>query len=100
MTAPFQTALGMAPPLERGARRGYAGAVALTMGERRSAVVALVLMLASACALRAEPPSDAATSHHDFADVPYWSMVFDDPGRDAWQKPAELVAALGLAHGG
>jgi ubiquinone/menaquinone biosynthesis C-methylase UbiE len=62
--------------------------------------VALVLMLASACALRAEaPPSDDATSHHDFADVAYWSSVFDDPARDAWQKPDELVAALGVARG-
>ena len=62
--------------------------------------MALVLMFASACALRAEaPPSDDATSHHDFADVAYWSSVFDDPGRDAWQKPDELVAALGIARG-
>jgi len=60
----------------------------------------LVLTLASACALRAEaPPSDDATSRHDFADVAYWSSVFDDPARDAWQKPTELVAALGLARG-
>jgi len=60
----------------------------------------IVLMLASACALRAEaPPSDDATSHHDFANVEYWSSVFDDPARDAWQKPRELVAALGLARG-
>ena len=63
-------------------------------------MVALVLMLAGACALRAEaPPSDDATSHHDFADVAYWSSVFDDPARDAWQKPDELVAALGVARG-
>jgi ubiquinone/menaquinone biosynthesis C-methylase UbiE len=62
--------------------------------------VALVLMLASACALRAEaPPSDDATSHHDFADVAYWSSVFVNPARDAWQKPDELVAALGVARG-
>ena len=70
------------------------------MGERRCVVVALVLTLASACALRAEaPPSDDATSHHDFADVAYWSSVFDDPARDTWQKPGELVAALGLERG-
>jgi len=73
--------------------------MALTMRERACAV-ALVVALASACALPAEPlPSDAATSRHDFADVPYWSSVFDDPARDAWQKPNELVAALGLARG-
>jgi len=73
--------------------------MALTIRERACAVV-VMLTLASACALRAEAPrSDDATSHHDFADVPYWSAVFDDPARDAWQKPKELVAALGLRHG-
>ena len=70
------------------------------MALTRCGVVMLVLTLASACALRAEaPPSDDATSRHDFADVAYWSSVFDDPARDAWQKPTELVAALGLARG-
>src|SRR5262245_49817886 len=84
MTAPFQTAFGMRRPLERMGVGGYAGAVALTIRER---VCAVLLVLASACALRAEaPPSDDATSRHDFADVPYWSSVFDDPARDAWQK--------------
>jgi predicted methyltransferase len=38
-------------------------------------------------------------SDHDFADVEQWRRVFDDPGRDAWQKPRELVAALGIAPG-
>lgn len=38
-------------------------------------------------------------SRHDFADVEQWRRVFDDPARDAWQKPHELVAALGLRPG-
>lgn len=38
-------------------------------------------------------------SRHDFADVERWRRVFDDPARDAWQKPRELVAALGLRPG-
>ena len=36
---------------------------------------------------------------HSFADVERWSAVFDDPERDAWQKPAELVASLGIQPG-
>lgn len=40
-----------------------------------------------------------ATSHHSFADVEHWATVFDDPERDRWQKPDELVAALGLRPG-
>jgi predicted methyltransferase len=37
-----------------------------------------------------------ATSTHSFEDVGHWVRVFDDPARAEWQKPAELVAALGL----
>ncbi len=44
-------------------------------------------------------PGDAATSHRRFDDVEHWSRVFDDPARDAWQKPDEVVAALQLAAG-
>ena len=49
----------------------------------------------------AAPPSGAhdATAHHSFEDVAYWASVFDDPARDAWQKPAEVVAALQLRAG-
>lgn len=42
---------------------------------------------------------DHATVTHRFDDVQKWSAVFDDPARDAWQKPAELVAALAIAPG-
>jgi predicted methyltransferase len=82
--------------------RRYARGVAVTIGEWARVLAAVGVLLAGACAPRAEapPPSDDATSHHDFADVEYWSSVFDDPARDAWQKPAELVAALGVRRGG
>jgi len=43
--------------------------------------------------------SDDATTHHSFDDVKHWSSVFDDPKRDAWQRPDELVKALGLRPG-
>jgi SAM-dependent methyltransferase len=35
--------------------------------------------------------------HQRFDDAEKWSKVFDDPARDAWQKPAEVIAALRLA---
>lgn len=44
-------------------------------------------------------PSDGATSHRRFDDVEHWKKIFDDPRRDEWQKPEELVAALGLKPG-
>lgn len=40
-----------------------------------------------------------ATSHRSFADVEQWSAVFDDPSRDAWQKPDEVIGALRLKPG-
>jgi len=43
------------------------------------------------------PHGDHATVHHRFDDAEKWAKVFDDPERDAWQKPAELVAALQIA---
>ena len=37
------------------------------------------------------------THRHGFHDAERWSKVFDDPERDAWQKPHEVIVALGLA---
>ena len=79
-------------------------------------LVVLLLPLVSACPLRAQEPrsaeplqhgpehrghgrGDRATTEHGFEDVEHWVSVFDDPERDAWQKPGEVVAALGLRPG-
>ena len=34
------------------------------------------------------------THQHSFGDAEKWSRVFDDPERDAWQKPLEVIRAL------
>jgi len=42
----------------------------------------------------------AQTSHtreHAFSDAERWSKIFDDPARDAWQKPREVISALAVA---
>lgn len=36
------------------------------------------------------------THQHTFGDAQKWSKVFDDPKRDAWQKPHEVIQALAL----
>ncbi|MCW5893161.1 MAG: methyltransferase domain-containing protein [bacterium] len=59
----------------------------------------LVLSLTLAAVAFAAAPGDHATSDRVFDDVPYWESVFDDPKRDAWQKPADLVAALAVLPG-
>lgn len=54
----------------------------------------LLLALASSIAF-------AQGSHHShqhsFGDAEKWAKEFDDPARDEWQKPAEVIKALGLA---
>lgn len=37
-----------------------------------------------------------ATHQHSFAGAQHWAHVFDDPQRDAWQKPHEVIRALAL----
>ena len=70
-------------------------------------VGALTALSASCASPPASPP--AATSHadehghgplvHRFKGAEEWAKQFDDPARDAWQKPAEVVALLKLAPG-
>jgi predicted methyltransferase len=37
------------------------------------------------------------THRHGFAGAERWARVFDDPARDEWQKPHEVIQALTLA---
>jgi SAM-dependent methyltransferase len=46
------------------------------------------------------PPGDAAGPlGHRFEKAEDWTAIFDDPARDAWQKPADVVAALRITPG-
>jgi len=47
----------------------------------------------------APPGSEGHAFHHRFDGAAGWSKVFDDPARDAWQKPGEVVALLDVAPG-
>lgn len=70
--------------------------------QRLAICVAMLLLDRFAGAADRQPvgtPSDRATASHSFADVDNWAKVFDDPARDAWQKPTELLAALALRPG-
>jgi len=52
----------------------------------------LLPLLAACCAAAlAQTPH---TSEHRFSGAEHWAMVFDDPARDAWQKPLEVITAL------
>ena len=61
---------------------------------RRIAAAAAALPLFAALL----PVSRVQAQHgHRFTDAQRWSRVFDDPSRDAWQKPAEVISALALS---
>ena len=49
----------------------------------------LILTVASA----QTPPSH----HHGFAGADHWARIFDDPARDDWQRPHQVIEALHLA---
>ncbi|MCW5605193.1 MAG: class I SAM-dependent methyltransferase [Burkholderiales bacterium] len=58
-----------------------------------SSVFAIGCLLAAAGTALAQTPH---AHNHSFGEAQKWSKVFDDPGRDAWQKPHEVIRALKL----
>jgi len=41
-------------------------------------------------------PQSPHSHDHSFGDAEKWAKVFDDPKRDAWQKPHQVIQALAL----
>jgi predicted methyltransferase len=83
---------------------------------RHATVSALVLpLVVLGCGSSATPPETQAHDpaphphregshahhalHHDFSDAAHWTKRFDDPARDAWQKPDEVVKLLAIEPG-
>lgn len=62
-------------------------------GRWGAVLLALLAVLGTACAAR-----DHGGHHaHPFQDAERWARVFDDPARDAWQKPDEVIRTLAVA---
>jgi len=57
-------------------------------------LVFVVAANASAQHKEGEPQHDDATARHSFDDAQAWADRFEDPERDAWQLPDQVVAAL------
>ena len=53
---------------------------------------AMLVVLFSTVAAAQTPHSH----HHSFGDAQKWAKIFDDPQRDAWQKPHDVIQALKL----
>jgi predicted methyltransferase len=60
--------------------------------------IAVELMSLAVAAFLAGPVAAQSPHTHDhgFGDADKWAKVFDDPKRDAWQKPHEVIRALAL----
>lgn len=56
--------------------------------------MALAITAQTAAPALAQSPH---THGHSFGDAEKWAKVFDDPKRDAWQKPDEVIRSLALA---
>lgn len=64
----------------------------------RMALPVRVLLLGCAGFLALPAAAQTPQTHdHSFGDAQKWAQVFDDPKRDAWQKPHEVIQALKLA---
>jgi SAM-dependent methyltransferase len=64
----------------------------------RKALLTLTLTLFGYIAVLAGPAwaQSPHTHQHSFGNAEKWAQYFDDPRRDAWQKPHEVIGALGL----
>ncbi len=58
----------------------------------------LTLLIALLLTLPILPAASQNVHRHDhsFSGAEHWAKVFDDPKRDAWQKPHEVIEALKL----
>src|SRR6516164_8919647 len=69
-----------------------------------SGLLGLLLVLSSASGSFAQPATPQMKHgqepgyHHSFGNAETWVREFDDPARDAWQKPDDVLDALQLAH--
>jgi len=63
--------------------------------KRRSFLLAGLVSIGAGVSAPAAAQSPG-THQHSFGDAEKWSHVFDDPARDAWQKPHEVIRALAL----
>jgi len=61
------------------------------MGQCRRMLCAALLLLLSSLPAAGQTPH---THDHRFTGAAHWAKIFDDPERDAWQKPHEVIRAL------
>ncbi len=64
-------------------------------------LLSTTLLFAVGCAHQADAAKadghEGSAMHHRFDDAEAWAARFEDPARDAWQKPDQVIEALALA---
>jgi predicted methyltransferase len=63
---------------------------------RRSFIAAIAVLGSTQLLARHAAAQSPHTHQHSFGDADKWAQIFDDPKRDAWQKPHEVIQALAL----
>ena len=63
---------------------------------KRRQVLALAMFALGGLEVTPLSAQSPHTHQHSFAGAEGWAKVFDDPARDAWQKPHDVIQALGL----
>jgi SAM-dependent methyltransferase len=65
---------------------------------KRTSLFKIAVVLLSCAGLPAGPAAAQSphTHEHSFGGAEKWARIFDDPKRDAWQKPHEVIQALAL----
>lgn len=58
------------------------------------------LLVAVALSLNVAGAQSPPAHHHDFSGAEQWARHFDDPARDRWQKPHEVIRALDVPKEG
>jgi len=65
----------------------------------RSVVLAVGVVLTLAACASAKPSPETPAYHHRFEHADQWAREFDDPSRDAWQHPEQVIAAMQIGPG-
>ena len=61
-----------------------------------TAVVVGTCLVGGASMAADNPHQHSGGYHHSFSQAEVWAKEFDDPSRDAWQKPDQVLDALAL----
>lgn len=65
--------------------------------KRISSLTAALVLTAFTGLLPGSAAAQSPQTHqHSFGGAEQWAQIFDDPARDAWQKPHEVIQALAL----